>query len=563
MRSDAVSDESAPEEFGAYARQQAAVALLGQSALHGGDLAKLFDQAATLVAQTLEVEFCEVLELGRDGGNLLLRAGAGWHEGLVGSLRLEAEANWLAGYTLISERPVIVGGFATERRFRLSPLLVNHHAKSGVTVTIEGSTSRFGVLGAFSTHARQFGGNDVRFLQSVANVIGLAVRNENIRQEQIRRAELFQTAIENVHDLVTLIAPEDGRIMFASASVERVTGYRPEEVVGQTVYDFFAGSDANRREAIRRVLADPESMCASHITRHRDGSERVLETRVNWLRSGTERRFVVFSSCDVTDRVRAERELARARDAALEGSRIKSTFIANTSHEIRTPLNVILGYTEVIGDELSEREDAGLRSYLEAMRRAGRRLLHTIDVILDYSKAEAGGIDLNPVEIELGPFLENLVCDFDVLAAAKRLDFVCRIEAPGATVRFDERCLASAVSALLQNAIKFTEYGEVSVRLYRDNSGDLKLEIRDSGVGIDPEYLRRLFEPFSQEQSSCARPFEGNGLALALARKQLELNGATVTVESAKSKGSTFTINFPQAVSSRAASAGPATPQTG
>jgi signal transduction histidine kinase len=161
----------------------------------------------------------------------------------------------------------------------------------------------------------------------------------------------------------------------------------------------------------------------------------------------------------------------------------------------------------------------------------------------------------------LGPFLENLVCDFDVLAAAKSLDFVCRIEAPGATVRFDERCLASAVSALLQNAIKFTEYGEVGVRLYRDNGGEPKLEISDSGVGIDPDYLRRLFEPFSQEQSSYTLAFEGNGLGLALARKYLELNGATVTVESAKSKGSTFTINFPPAVSSQAAS--PAAAQTG
>jgi signal transduction histidine kinase len=115
------------------------------------------------------------------------------------------------------------------------------------------------------------------------------------------------------------------------------------------------------------------------------------------------------------------------------------------------------------------------------MGRAGRRVLHTIDVILDYPKAEPARLELNPVKIELGPFLENLVCDFDVLAAAKSLGFVCRIEAPGATVHFDERFLASAVSTLLQNAIKFTEQG-------RGPSVPLSL-------GIAPDHLRRLFEP--------------------------------------------------------------------
>jgi GAF domain-containing protein len=201
MESDAVSDESAPEEFRAYARQQAAVALLGQSALQDGDSAKLFDQAAAIVARTLETEYCGIFELTHDGGSLLLPAGVGWREGLVGSLKLAAGDKSLVGYAVRSERPVVVADWAVEQRLRPCGLLVDHQVVSGVTVTIEGSTPPFGVIGAFSTRARQFGGNDVRFLQSVANMIGLAVRNENIRQEHIRRAQQFQTLIENVHDL--------------------------------------------------------------------------------------------------------------------------------------------------------------------------------------------------------------------------------------------------------------------------------------------------------------------------------------------------------------------------
>ena len=547
-------DSAAEEAFRTYERQQAAVVLLGQRVLRGGDSAKLFDQAAALVAQTLETEYCEILELTRDRRGLLLRAGAGFQEGLVGSLRLEPGADLLAGYTLRSGEPVIVENFATERRFRPSAALSNHRVMSGVAVTIGGGSPHFGMIGAFSTDAGKFSRNDASFLQAVANVIGLAVRNENITQALVRRTEQFQMVIESGYALVLMIAPEDGRVVFASPSFERVTGYRPEELVGRSIYDIFAPGESRRREALTRALAEPESVqfCQQRL-RHRDGSERVLETTGCWTTTAAGRRVAVFNSSDITGRVSAERELARARKAAIEASRLKSAFVPNISHEIRTPLNIILGYTEVIGDELGERGDSSLTSYMDAMRRAGRRLLHTIDLILDYSKAEAGEVELNPTEIELGPFMEGLVCDFDILAAAKGLSLVCAIEAPGAIIRFDKRCLASAVSSLLQNAIKFTEHGEVGIRLYRDDRGDLKLEIRDSGVGIDPEYLQRLFEPFSQEHSSYARPFEGTGLGLAVARKHLELNGATISVESAMAKGSTFTISFAPAASAEAA----------
>jgi signal transduction histidine kinase len=134
-----------------------------------------------------------------------------------------------------------------------------------------------------------------------------------------------------------------------------------------------------------------------------------------------------------------------------------------------------------------------------------------------------------------------------VLAAEKGLKLRLEIAESDATVRFDEYCLQSALSNLLQNAIKFTDRGEIVLGLDRDSTGTLKLEVRDTGIGIDNDYLPRLFEPFSQEQTGHRRRFEGAGLGLAFARKCVELGGAQISAASRKGEGSTFTIAFPRA----------------
>lgn len=238
-------------------------------------------------------------------------------------------------------------------------------------------------------------------------------------------------------------------------------------------------------------------------------------------------------------------ELTRARDAALESSRLKSAFLANMTHEIHTPLNIILGYADLMAERLAELGDEQhARDFGDPVRRSGKRLLGTINGILEISRMEAGGYKLAPRDINLAEFADPLLSEFKVLAERKGLALSARVEAPDAVVRCDENCLSNALTNLLQNAIKFTESGTVAVRIYRDATGAECLEVADSGTGIDPAYVSRIFEPFSQENSSLTRKFEGVGLGLALVRKYLELNGARISVASEKGKGSTFTIRF-------------------
>jgi signal transduction histidine kinase len=187
------------------------------------------------------------------------------------------------------------------------------------------------------------------------------------------------------------------------------------------------------------------------------------------------------------------------------------------------------------------------------MHRAGMRLYRTIGGILDFSKIEARAFGLRPESMHLSLVLERHVKDLQVLAARKDIQLRCVINEPSATVLFDEYCFAGALTNLLQNAIKFTEEGSVTVRLYRDEEGLLKIAVSDTGIGIDPSYRQHLYEPFSQEQSGDARAFEGNGLGLALTKRYLQLNGATLDVESCKGHGSTFIISFASSSELRAA----------
>jgi len=269
---------------------------------------------------------------------------------------------------------------------------------------------------------------------------------------------------------------------------------------------------------------------------------------------------------EVAERRRAEADLGRARDAALEASRLKTAFLANMSHEIRTPLNVILGYNEMIGDRLHELGAEDQEGLVEGVRRGSKRLLNTVHGILDISKIETENFDVHRTRIELRPFLQKELADFRKLAQDKGLFLTETIDLPDAVVSFDEYCLSHAFKNLVDNAIKFTDEGGVFVRLGRDAASRISIEVRDTGIGIAAGYLPHLYEAFSQEKSGSTRPFEGSGLGVALAKRFLALSGATISVESEQGKGTTFTIHFskdcedPTAAATAATQTAPATP---
>lgn len=233
--------------------------------------------------------------------------------------------------------------------------------------------------------------------------------------------------------------------------------------------------------------------------------------------------------------------LARANDTL----RKEAFILRNISHEIRTPLSAVLNGSELIVKALKQDGgNGGMADVLKAIEEGCSRLTYTVDILLEMAALQGGEVKPAPVAIMLGPFVEEIARQFFPHARKKALTLECAVEDPHAKVMFDRQGLGSALSKLLDNAIKFTPRGGIFLRVYRNQAGTCCLDVRDTGVGISDTRLPEVFAAFSQAKEGNDRPYQGLGLGLAVAQKHLELNGARLLGYSIPGEGSTFTMVF-------------------
>lgn len=329
-----------------------------------------------------------------------------------------------------------------------------------------------------------------------------------------------------------IVLDKDGRIARVNEATLDLLGFREEELLG-------SGGAA---------ILKPGGTLAERYYLAKDGREIPVlfsETVVRDAEGAVE--SMVWVAQDVTELKRFQKELIEARDAAQQASDAKSMFLANVSHELRTPLNAILNYAEMLAEDCEDRGLADLLPDLKKIERSGRLLLNVINDVLDLSKVEAGKMRLHADRFEIGAVIREVVDAVRPLADqnGNKVEVECPegLEMYTDSIRFQQSLLN-----LAGNACKFTHGG--TIRILAGTMDEwVRVDVADTGIGIPPEQMSKLFQPFVQAETPDRRRYGGTGLGLAISRQLCRMMGGDITAESVPGQGSTFRIQVPRRIS--------------
>jgi len=376
--------------------------------------------------------------------------------------------------------------------------------------------------------------------------------------EKVRRSEArYRLLADHVGDVIARIQP-GGHSNYISPAIHALLGYTAEQMAGMKAQDFVHPEDRRAvLETIERGLAGQGSQRLQHRAVHRDGSTVWVESHFQAVpdnRGGV--RELVVAIRDVSQRKALEEELVEARNTAEAGARAKSEFLANMSHELRTPLTAVIGFAGLL--KSSETLGAQEQRFADRIGVASEALLSVINDILDVSKLDAEGVELEARAFSPRGLAEDVTSIIEAQCHAKglALDCVIAVDAPEALIG-DEGRLRQVLLNFLSNAMKFTEHGSVRLDLgVRD--GRLCAAVSDTGVGIAPDKIERLFERFTQADASTSRTHGGTGLGLAISKRLIETMDGQIGAFSRPGQGSTFWFEVPLAVADSVGAAPPA-----
>jgi len=385
------------------------------------------------------------------------------------------------------------------------------------------------------------------------NLIGVQgifwdVTDRERAEVELRSSEARMRAIFNSSMDAMIFVDQDGRMVELNRAAEVMFSCRRRDVQGAEFAEVFLSGDSRARlqDSLLRYAGAGElgSLIGRRLEltmMRRHGEEFYGEIALQPIPLQRGAGFAIFIR-DVTERRRYEAALRQAKEVAEAASQAKSLFVANMSHEIRTPMNAIIGMTDLVLETLLNDTQ---RTYLGMVQESAESLLSIINDILDFSKIEAGKLDLECVDFDLAERLADALRSLSFRAASKNLELACHVDDNlPALVRGDPHRLRQIIVNLVGNAIKFTPQGEVvvEVQLAGEDADSVTLHfaVTDTGIGIPPEKLAMIFDPFEQVDSSTTRRYGGTGLGLSISKRLAEIHGGRLWVESAVGKGSTF-----------------------
>jgi len=532
------------------------------------DVKDLLETLTTRAGQLLNAPhgFIYLLEPGQT--EMECKVGVGVLSRMVGSRRKPGEG--LTGKIWQTGRPLAVADHDTwpgrTDKFQQGLLgaIMGVPLKSGSQVV--------GVIGlAYGPESEgTFGEQEVDLLSRFAQLASVALDNARLYSATQESQRRLTDIIDFLPD-PTLVIDADGCVIAWNRAIEEMTGVRAEEMLGKGNYEYaVAFYGARRPILIDLVLLPREELQRKYAHLERKGSVLVGETYTPALKGGGRYLYATASALhnsqgevvgaietirDITERKEAEEELQRAKAAAETATQAKSDFLANMSHEIRTPMNAVIGMAHLaLQTELTPKQE----DYLQKIQRSAHSLLGIINDILDFSKIEAGKMQLESVDFSLDEVLENVSTMIGVKIHEKEVEFLLNTsrDVPLALVG-DPLRVGQVLINLCNNAVKFTDEGEivVSTRVKKrdENSVTLQFSVRDTGIGLTEEQKGKLFEAFSQADTSTTRKYGGTGLGLTISRRLVGMMGGEIWVESEPGKGSEFFFTASFGLSRKAA----------
>lgn len=505
-----------------------------------GELLNLIHQS---INKVLNAENCYVALIDNTTGMLSLPLCVDKYDPVAPSMKL---GKGLTAYVFRNGRPILVTAKAIRALMVQGEVeLVGTLPAVWLGVPLRTPAEIIGVLvvqnyedgDAYST-------KDLEFLSSVGDQIALAIESKRIQERLRENEEKHRTILESIEDGCFEV-DLGGTYSFVNRAFCQLSERSSDEVLGHNFREFLSPEMIEMlHDAYAGVYksGNPLTALEYEITR-KDGSKRFVEESVTLKRDSAGHRIGFMGiRRDCTERRQIGAELEKARDAALESARLKSEFLANMSHEIRTPMNGIIGMTGILLDtELT----ANQREFAETISSSGNALLTIINDILDFSKMEAGKLQFEQLDFDLENAVEGTVELLAEQAHEKKVELVSLIKSDVTTkLRCDPGRLRQVLTNLIGNALKFTAHGEIVVQaeqeVENDNQVILRFSVSDTGIGIDDDAQRNLFQPFTQADGSTTRKYGGTGLGLAISKQLVELVDGEMGLISAPGKGSTF-----------------------